>query len=121
MTAGSGKSSLMLSLFRLIDINAGSILLDGVDTASIALDSLRKQLAIIPQVRMQAWAYKLWFAVLKAPSVDRNQSRPSDVSMLVQEWCRHAQLKHTHIISRQSWPCFWCRIPLLCSCPLTSM
>lgn len=53
MTAGSGKSSLMLSLFRLIDINAGSILLDGVDTASIALDSLRKQLAIIPQVSMQ--------------------------------------------------------------------
>jgi ABC-type multidrug transport system fused ATPase/permease subunit len=40
----------MLSLFRLIDINIGSIVLDGVDTASIALDSLRKQLAIIPQV-----------------------------------------------------------------------
>ena len=40
----------MLSLFRLIDINAGTIMLDGVDTASIALDSLRKQLAIIPQV-----------------------------------------------------------------------
>jgi ABC-type transport system involved in Fe-S cluster assembly fused permease/ATPase subunit len=40
----------MLSLFRLIDINIGSIVLNGVDTASIALDSLRKQLAIIPQV-----------------------------------------------------------------------
>eukprot|EP00882_Tetradesmus_deserticola_P004548 GHRQ01004794.1.p1 GENE.GHRQ01004794.1~~GHRQ01004794.1.p1 ORF type:complete len:395 (+),score=149.54 GHRQ01004794.1:630-1814(+) len=46
---GSGKSSLMLTLFRLIDVNAGSILLDGVDTASIALDALRRQLAIIPQ------------------------------------------------------------------------
>jgi ATP-binding cassette subfamily C (CFTR/MRP) protein 4 len=44
----SGKSSLMLT--RLIDANAGSIYLDGVDTASIALDSLRRQLAIIPQV-----------------------------------------------------------------------
>lgn len=48
---GSGKSSLMLTLFRLIDVNAGSIFLDGVDTASIGLDALRKQLAIIPQVR----------------------------------------------------------------------
>jgi ATP-binding cassette subfamily C (CFTR/MRP) protein 4 len=47
---GSGKSSLMLTLFRLIDVNAGSIYLDGVDTASIALDALRRQLAIIPQV-----------------------------------------------------------------------
>jgi ABC-type multidrug transport system fused ATPase/permease subunit len=47
---GSGKISLMLTLFRLIDVNAGSIFLDGVDTASIALDSLRRQLAIIPQV-----------------------------------------------------------------------
>eukprot|EP00879_Flechtneria_rotunda_P017481 GHRR01018328.1.p1 GENE.GHRR01018328.1~~GHRR01018328.1.p1 ORF type:complete len:1541 (+),score=583.94 GHRR01018328.1:446-5068(+) len=46
---GSGKSSLMLTLFRLIDITAGSILLDGVDTASIGVDALRQQLAIIPQ------------------------------------------------------------------------
>ncbi|KAF6260228.1 P-loop containing nucleoside triphosphate hydrolase protein [Scenedesmus sp. NREL 46B-D3] len=46
---GSGKSSLMLTLFRLVDVNAGSILLDGVDTASLALDALRRQLAIIPQ------------------------------------------------------------------------
>jgi len=44
----------MLSLFRLIDINAGSIMLDNVDTSSIALDALRKQLAIIPQVGRQS-------------------------------------------------------------------
>lgn len=47
---GSGKSSLMLTLFRMIDINEGSIYLDGADTSKIALDSLRRQLAIIPQV-----------------------------------------------------------------------
>eukprot|EP00878_Enallax_costatus_P012732 GHUV01013296.1.p1 GENE.GHUV01013296.1~~GHUV01013296.1.p1 ORF type:complete len:349 (+),score=75.55 GHUV01013296.1:76-1122(+) len=46
---GSGKSSLMLTLFRLIDINQGSIYLDGLDTSKIALDALRRQLAIIPQ------------------------------------------------------------------------
>lgn len=62
---GSGKSSLMLSLFRLIDINVGSIVLDGVDTGSIALDSLRKQLAIIPQVstwgRVVAMTSRGWY------------------------------------------------------------
>eukprot|EP00210_Caulerpa_lentillifera_P007448 g7118.t1 len=46
---GSGKSSLLLSLFRLIDINEGRIFIDSVDTSSIGIDVLRKQLAIIPQ------------------------------------------------------------------------
>ena len=47
---GSGKSSLMLALFRLIDVTAGRVLLDGLDVASIGLGALRRQLAIIPQV-----------------------------------------------------------------------
>ncbi|GIM00722.1 hypothetical protein Vretimale_5669, partial [Volvox reticuliferus] len=46
---GSGKSSLMLTLFRLIDVVHGRILLDGVDIAAVGLDALRRQLAIIPQ------------------------------------------------------------------------
>lgn len=46
---GSGKSSLMLTLFRLISVDAGTITLDGLDTAGLALDVLRRQLAIIPQ------------------------------------------------------------------------
>jgi len=46
---GSGKSSLMLALFRLIDVTAGSIFLDGVDTRAVPLRRLRAQLAIIPQ------------------------------------------------------------------------
>jgi ATP-binding cassette subfamily C (CFTR/MRP) protein 4 len=63
---GSGKSSLMLTLFRLIDVNAESIYLDGVDTASIALDSLRRQLAIIPQARhcVHILCYKLCYFVM---------------------------------------------------------
>lgn len=46
---GSGKSSLMLTLFRLIDVTSGAIYLDGIDVSSIGLDALRSQLAIIPQ------------------------------------------------------------------------
>lgn len=52
---GSGKSSLMLTLFRLISIDAGRILLDGIDVSVLGLDTLRRQLAIIPQVRCSSY------------------------------------------------------------------
>jgi ABC-type multidrug transport system fused ATPase/permease subunit len=39
----------MLTLFRLISVDQGTIFLDGLDTSSVALDVLRRQLAIIPQ------------------------------------------------------------------------
>ena len=44
------KSSLLLTLFRLVDIESGgSIEIDGVDIRSVALQQLRESLAIIPQ------------------------------------------------------------------------
>uniref|UniRef100_G3UHU7 ATP-binding cassette sub-family C member 10 n=1 Tax=Loxodonta africana TaxID=9785 RepID=G3UHU7_LOXAF len=46
---GSGKSSLLLVLFRLLEPSAGRVLLDGVDTSQLELAELRSQLAIIPQ------------------------------------------------------------------------
>eukprot|EP00924_Labyrinthula_sp_SR-Ha-C_P009620 augustus_masked-scaffold_22-processed-gene-1.38-mRNA-1 protein AED:0.01 eAED:0.01 QI:0/-1/0/1/-1/1/1/0/1128 len=47
---GSGKSSTLLSMFRIIEASSGSILIDGIDIASIPLVSLRKQaLSIVPQ------------------------------------------------------------------------
>ena len=47
---GSGKSSLLLTLFRLSEIEGdGSIEIDGVDIRSVGMDSLRQSLAIIPQ------------------------------------------------------------------------
>ncbi|XP_012578180.1 PREDICTED: multidrug resistance-associated protein 7 isoform X2 [Condylura cristata] len=46
---GSGKSSLLLVLFRLVEPSSGRILLDGVDTRQLELAELRSQLAIIPQ------------------------------------------------------------------------
>ncbi|KAG8512068.1 Multidrug resistance-associated protein 7 [Galemys pyrenaicus] len=46
---GSGKSSLLLVLFRLLEPSSGRVLLDGVDTRQLELAELRSQLAIIPQ------------------------------------------------------------------------
>ncbi|XP_075719658.1 ATP-binding cassette sub-family C member 10 [Rhinoderma darwinii] len=46
---GSGKSSLFLALFRMMELNSGSILIDGVSTRELNLDALRSRLAIIPQ------------------------------------------------------------------------
>ncbi|KAI8947440.1 metal resistance protein YCF1 [Xylaria longipes] len=46
---GAGKSSLTLSLFRLIEADTGHISIDNLDTSTIGLLDLRRRLAIIPQ------------------------------------------------------------------------
>nr|XP_048699540.1 ATP-binding cassette sub-family C member 10 isoform X3 [Caretta caretta] len=46
---GSGKSTIFLALFRMVELRGGRILLDNVDSRSVGLESLRSKLAIIPQ------------------------------------------------------------------------
>ena len=55
MQTGSGKSSLLVTLFRLVEIEniphegESSIEIDGIDIRAVSLGSLRQSLAIIPQ------------------------------------------------------------------------
>eukprot|EP01083_Nonionella_stella_P070803 189645_1 len=49
---GAGKSSLFATMLRLVEIERGNILIGGVDIASVALQTLRSKLCIIPQDAM---------------------------------------------------------------------
>ncbi|XP_023680821.2 ATP-binding cassette sub-family C member 10 [Paramormyrops kingsleyae] len=46
---GSGKSTMFLALFRMMELSGGQILVDGVDISHVGLRQLRSKLAIIPQ------------------------------------------------------------------------
>ena len=46
---GAGKSSIMSTLFRLVELSGGMISIDGVNIATVGLETLRSRLSIIPQ------------------------------------------------------------------------
>uniref|UniRef100_A0A096MFK9 ATP-binding cassette sub-family C member 10 n=1 Tax=Poecilia formosa TaxID=48698 RepID=A0A096MFK9_POEFO len=46
---GSGKSTMFLALFRMVELNRGKILLDQLDVSAVGVAQLRSRLAIIPQ------------------------------------------------------------------------
>lgn len=46
---GAGKSTLMVALLRIVELDSGKILIDGVDTRTVGLGKLRSMIAVIPQ------------------------------------------------------------------------
>ncbi|PNY29412.1 Oligomycin resistance ATP-dependent permease YOR1 [Tolypocladium capitatum] len=96
---GAGKSSIMSTLFRLVEISGGSITVDGLDIATIGLHDLRSRLAIIPQdptlfhgtVRSNLDPFgehadlALWSALRQAglvPAADAAADEPRDASRI---------------------------------------
>lgn len=85
---GAGKSSIMSTLFRLVEISGGSITIDGINISTIGLHDLRSRLAIIPQdptlfrgtVRSNLDPFgehtdlELWSALRQADLVSSNES-----------------------------------------------
>lgn len=49
---GCGKSTLMITLYRLVEPSGGVIRIDGVDICSLGLRDLRSRLSLVPQVRV---------------------------------------------------------------------
>jgi len=46
---GAGKSSLMVAMMRLVELDAGKIMIDGIDISRVGLETLRSKIAVIPQ------------------------------------------------------------------------
>lgn len=46
---GAGKSSLIMTLFRLVGLSQGAVRIDGIDVGTLHLGELRRRIAIIPQ------------------------------------------------------------------------
>ena len=63
---GAGKSSMALSLFRIIEAAGGKITIDGINISNIGLHDLRGRLTIIPQVELYTnyMSSLLWFLLL---------------------------------------------------------
>lgn len=68
---GSGKSSLILTLFRIVEPFQGQIVLDGINILTLGLDDVRGRIAAIPQVKActgydaYVLAYKYWWIELQ--------------------------------------------------------
>ena len=49
---GSGKSSLLLSILRLVEVESGTIWVDGLDLQTLSRESIRSRIITVPQDSM---------------------------------------------------------------------
>ncbi|CAK4504851.1 unnamed protein product [Aphanomyces euteiches] len=96
---GAGKSSLTMALFRINELAAGSIKIDGVDIAKVGVKTLRSAIAIIPQTPVlfkgtlrnyldPFGAFtdeELWLCLRKVNLVDRISSAEGKLDSAVDE------------------------------------
>ncbi|HEX4431471.1 MAG TPA: ABC transporter ATP-binding protein [Frankiaceae bacterium] len=84
--SGAGKSTVLHLLLRLYDVDAGGIMLDGVDLRSIRKQSLRQAVAFVPQ---DPWLFDTTIAqniALGAAGADRAQVLAAGRAALVDEF-----------------------------------
>ena len=46
---GAGKSSLVIAFLRIVELERGSILIDGIDLSTLKLNDIRSAISLIPQ------------------------------------------------------------------------
>ena len=96
---GAGKSSVMVSLLRLVELSGGCIEIDGIDISQVTMSRLRLGCAIIPQdpvlfsgtLRFNIDPFaeytdeQVWQALREVQMIDRIQSNPLHLQAIVSE------------------------------------
>ena len=72
--SGSGKTTLLNLLSRFYEVDSGEILIDGIPTSKVALEDLRRQIAIVPQDTILFDATVLENIIYGAPVATREEA-----------------------------------------------
>ena len=81
---GSGKSTTLLSILRILEASEGKILIDGVDVSKLGLFDLRNKITIIPQVLFNS--FLIHFEHLGSNFIQGNYKREYGFACRIQRW-----------------------------------